>query len=194
MRYSLHFLTLAFIILSAALITQPRWPQWFSHQDQIDPAQILQTSSVLGDQIDTTSTKRIEVNLTTQQLFAYENNQLIHQFTISSGKWNRTPTGTFYIWAKVPKQKMSGGSKELGTYYYLPNVPYVLFFYNDKVPKKLGYSLHGTYWHKNFGVPMSHGCINLKTPDAATLFTWADGFTPIVIYGKYQGKATALAQ
>ncbi|MBZ5574334.1 MAG: L,D-transpeptidase, partial [Acidobacteriia bacterium] len=33
----------------------------------------------------------------------------------------------------------------------LPNVPYTQYFYQ-------GYGLHGTYWHHNFGTPMSHGC------------------------------------
>jgi len=83
---------------------------------------------------------------------------------------------------------MSGGNKELGTYYYLPNVPYILFFYNDKVAKKQGYSLHGTYWHDNFGSPMSHGCINMKTTDVAEIFSWANIGTQISIYGKYDPK------
>jgi lipoprotein-anchoring transpeptidase ErfK/SrfK len=32
------------------------------------------------------------------------------------------------------------------------------------------YGLHGTYWHHNFGHPMSHGCVNLKTEDAQWLY------------------------
>ena len=43
-----------------------------------------------------------------------------------------------------------------GPGYYLPGVPYVMYFYQ-------GYGLHGTYWHDNFGQPMSHGCVNLPT-------------------------------
>jgi len=80
--------------------------------------------------------KRIEVDLTTQRMYAYEGEQLIYSFLISSGLWDRTPTGIFKIWIKIRSQKMSGGSKELGTYYYLPNVPYIMFFHNDKVAKK----------------------------------------------------------
>jgi hypothetical protein len=69
---------------------------------------------------------------------------------------------------------MEGGSKALGTYYNLPNVPFTMFFYNTAVPKYLGYGIHGTYWHNNFGHPMSHGCINLKTENAEKLYYWAD--------------------
>ena len=39
-----------------------------------------------------------------------------------------TPTGEFRIWVKVRSQLMSGGNKNDNTYYYLPNVPYVMFF------------------------------------------------------------------
>jgi len=126
--------------------------------------------SVLGQ---TTANKRIEVDLTNQRLYAYEDNNLIYNFLISSGKWGRTPTGTFQIWTKLRYTKMEGGSKTLNTYYYLPNVPYVMYFYNSDVPKYKGYGLHGTYWHDNFGHPMSHGCINMKTEEVEKLFYWA---------------------
>jgi lipoprotein-anchoring transpeptidase ErfK/SrfK len=53
-----------------------------------------------------------------------------------------------------------------GPGYYLPNVPYTMYFYR-------GYGLHGTYWHANFGRPMSHGCVNLPTYEAQWLFNWA---------------------
>jgi lipoprotein-anchoring transpeptidase ErfK/SrfK len=117
--------------------------------------------------------KRIEVDLTNQRLYAYEDNRLIYNFLISSGLWGRTPTGRFEIWIKLRYSKMEGGSKLLNTYYYLPNVPYVMYFYNDEVPKYRGFGIHGTYWHDNFGHPMSHGCINMKTEEVALLYEWA---------------------
>lgn len=147
-------------------------------------------SNVLGEEYS--GDKRIEVDLTKQQMYAYEGNRLVYSFLVSSGLWNRTPTGTFKIWIKIRSQKMSGGSKELGTYYYLPNVPYIMFFYNDKVAKKIGYSLHGTYWHNNFGTPMSHGCINMKTSEIAQVYSWAEVGVPVIIYGKYEYKKVEL--
>jgi len=169
--------------LALSIITIPKIFQQLPPQDPVVPEIIsAQSENVLGD---STLPKRIEVDLTNQHLYAFENDQLVFDYTISSGTWNRTPTGTFKIWAKIRSQKMSGGSKEKGTYYYLPNVPYILFFYNEKTPKKVGYSIHGTYWHDNFGVPMSHGCVNMRTPEAEQIYKWADMDTPIVIYGKY---------
>lgn len=118
--------------------------------------------------------KRIEIDLTNQKVYAYEGNSRIYEFTVSTGKWALTPTGEFTIWAKVRSQKMSGGDRAIGTYYYLPNVPYVMFFAGGDITRMRGFSLHGTYWHENFGHPMSHGCINMRTADAQVLYEWAD--------------------
>jgi lipoprotein-anchoring transpeptidase ErfK/SrfK len=151
---------------------------------------------VLGE---TSEPKRIEVDLTNQRLYAYEGDRRVFNFLISSGKWGKTPTGDFRIWTKLRYTKMEGGSKVLRTYYYLPNVPFVMYFYNDEIPKWRGFGLHGTYWHSNFGHPMSHGCINMRTEDAGQLYYWAqpdlrgrgsilagddNPGTPVVIYGE----------
>lgn len=118
--------------------------------------------------------KRIQVDLTNQRLYAYEGDQLVFEFPVSTGKWYPTPTGTFKIWIKLKRTKMEGGDPAIRTYYYLPNVPNVMYFYNDEIAKTRGFGLHGAYWHNNFGHPMSHGCINLPLDAAEKLFTWAD--------------------
>lgn len=127
-------------------------------------------TSVLGQSSDR---KRIYIDLANQRLYAFQGNRLIYNFLVSTGKWGRTPTGVFNIWIKLRYSKMEGGSKALNTYYYLPNVPYVMYFYNNRIPRYRGYGIHGTYWHNNFGHPMSHGCINMKTEEAAQLYYWA---------------------
>jgi lipoprotein-anchoring transpeptidase ErfK/SrfK len=124
-----------------------------------------------------TLTKRVEVDLTHQRLYAFQNNVLIYNFPISSGTLiHPTVTGTFYPWGKYLYYEMIGGSKKNGDYYDLPNVPYVVYFYR-------GYAIHGTYWHHNFGHPMSHGCVNLQIEDAKRLYFWINYSTPITIYG-----------
>lgn len=127
---------------------------------------------VLGS-VDENVVKKIKVDLSKQMLYALEDGRVVAEFPVSTGKWDNTPTGTFKIWIKFLSKKMSGGSEELGTYYYLPNVPYIMFFYNENVPKIEGYSLHGTYWHSNFGHVMSHGCVNMRTRDIEKLYAWA---------------------
>jgi len=127
--------------------------------------------------------KLIEVNLTSQMLFAYESGNLIFQTNISSGIPYRgggdipfnTPTGKFSILDKVPAKHMGYsyfGSQTTGNLladadnYVLPGVPWTSFF----TPQ--GHAFHGTYWHENFGAPMSHGCINMRSSDANWLFRW----------------------
>ena len=44
------------------------------------------------------------------------------------------------------------------------------------------YGLHGTYWHNNFGTPMSRGCVNLTIDDAAWLFNWASVGTVVNVH------------
>jgi hypothetical protein len=128
------------------------------------------TSKVLGEV--PAANKRIEVNLTTQMLYAYQNDQVVMSFPVSTGKWHKTPTGTFHIWVKLRYTRMSGGSG--ADYYNLPNVPYVMFFEGSGVSAGQGFSLHGAYWHNNFGHTMSHGCVNISPENAGKLYDWAD--------------------
>ncbi len=112
----------------------------------------------------------IDVNLTQQKVYAYEGNTVVNTFIVSTGTWQfPTVTGQYHIYVKLRYTDMAGPG------YYLPNVPYTMYFYE-------GYGLHGTYWHHNFGVPMSHGCVNLATPDAAWLYNWASVGTLVNIH------------
>ena len=150
----------------------------------IDLAAAEPITNVLGD-ADPTAEKRIYVDLSTQTLTAYQGDSLFMKVLVSTGKWGRTPTGEFTIWSKFRATRMSGGSG--ADYYNLPNVPYVMFYSGSGVAASRGFSLHGTYWHNNFGHPMSHGCINMRTVDAQKLFGWADINERITVYGKSPG-------
>ncbi|HLD03207.1 MAG TPA: L,D-transpeptidase [Candidatus Dojkabacteria bacterium] len=143
------------------------------------PALFDSFAYVLGESV---GAKRIEVNLQLQHVYGFDGNSKLFDFVVSTGKWAPTPKGNFTIERKIRAQKMSGGSKERNTYYYLPNVPWVMFYGNSQIPWYKGYSFHGAYWHNNFGQPMSHGCVNMKIPEAEQLFNWAPIGTPVIIY------------
>jgi lipoprotein-anchoring transpeptidase ErfK/SrfK len=107
----------------------------------------------------------IDINLTTQTLTAYEGDTPVFSTLISSGiSTRRTVTGQFRVWHRNLSQTMDG--RRLGYDYYLENVPYVMYFYRD-------FAIHGTYWHNNFGTPMSSGCVNMKTDEAEWLYNWS---------------------
>lgn len=139
----------------------------------IDLAQQTSVSNILGED-SVQGEKHIYVDLQNQVLTAYQGETVFMQTPISTGKWGRTPAGEYTIWVKMRATRMSGGQGS--DYYNLPNVPYVMFFYSQAVPKIAGYSLHGAYWHNNFGHPMSHGCVNMRQIDAEKLYNWA---TPV---------------
>jgi hypothetical protein len=115
--------------------------------------------------------KWIEIDLSDQKLIAHQGDTIFLESPISSGLSFPTPEGTYNIWYKIRFTKMEGGSKANNTYYYLPNVPYSMFFHGN-------FGIHGTYWHNNFGHRMSHGCVNSPTPVAEKLFYWVGPVLP----------------
>ena len=112
----------------------------------------------------------IDVDLTNQQLRVFKGKNLLNTYIVSTGTW-RTPTvtGQYRIYVKYLYADMAGPG------YYLPDVPYVMYFYE-------GYGLHGTYWHSNFGTPMSHGCVNLRTDNAEWVYNMANIGTVVNIH------------
>ena len=116
-------------------------------------------------------TKRIVVSLSQQYLWAYEGDVPVWETYVSTGKAGfETPLGTFFVGTKLETDRMAG---TLGGETY--DIPDVMYFTD------YGHALHGAYWHNNFGVPMSHGCINLPLNFADWLFAWAPVGTPIEV-------------
>ena len=112
----------------------------------------------------------IDVDLTQQRVYAYAGDTVVNSFLVSTGTWQTpTVTGKYNIWIKLRFTDMAGPG------YYLPDVPYTMYFYK-------GYGLHGTYWHNNFGTPMSHGCVNLSIPDAAWLYDFSNVGTVVNVH------------
>ncbi len=112
----------------------------------------------------------IDVNLSTQRLYAYEGDVIVRTFIVSTGVWaTPTVTGKYKIYARYTSARMRGPG------YDLPNVPYVMYFHKS-------YGIHGTYWHNNFGTPMSHGCVNMSIPDAEWLYYWSAFGTTVNVH------------
>jgi lipoprotein-anchoring transpeptidase ErfK/SrfK len=112
----------------------------------------------------------IDVDLTNQRVYAYEGDTIVNSFIVSTGT-ARTPTvtGKFKVYIRLRSGNMRGPG------YFLPDVPYIMYFHKS-------YGLHGTYWHHNFGTPMSHGCVNLSIEDAAWLYDWSSLGTVVNVH------------
>jgi len=108
--------------------------------------------------------------LSDQRLAAYVGIVPVYAVRVSTGVPRYpTLTGEFHIYRKLTSTTMAGPG------YYLTNVPWTMYYDGS-------YAIHGTYWHNNFGHPMSHGCVNLPIPDAKWLFDWAPQETLVVIH------------
>ena len=121
------------------------------------------------------SQKQIQVRLDDQLVLAYENGQPVFATRAATGAaffsgTYSTPSGQFMTYHKRPTRHMANGDITASGY-DLPGVPWVMYF------TEAGLSLHGTFWHNDFGHPKSHGCINLSVSAAKWLFRWT---TPVV--------------
>jgi lipoprotein-anchoring transpeptidase ErfK/SrfK len=112
----------------------------------------------------------IEVNVATQRLIAWEGKVPVYAIVISTGTDEHpTVTGNFEIQSKHRTARMQGED------YDVPDVPYTMYYYG-------GYAIHGAYWHRRFGTPVSHGCVNVAVNHAQWLFDWAAVGTPVVVH------------
>jgi lipoprotein-anchoring transpeptidase ErfK/SrfK len=113
----------------------------------------------------------IDVELASQTLVAYEGERPVFATLVSTGAGKRgsdtaTPPGVHRIWVKLATSTMSNLDREdQGRHYAIEDVPYVQFFDG-------AVALHGAFWHRDFGRPRSHGCVNLAPFDAEWLFAF----------------------
>ncbi|HET8707547.1 MAG TPA: L,D-transpeptidase family protein [Pseudomonadales bacterium] len=140
----------------------------------IDPTEFSPTARDVSP-----NDKRIVISIAKQTVTAYEGEKIVLHTSISSGLPEKnpvegeiptdTPKGFFRITQKMPSRHMGDGhlTNKLDAY-ELPGVPWTMAFH------KTGVAMHGSYWHDNFGHPMSHGCINMRNADALWLFRWSD--------------------
>jgi hypothetical protein len=136
--------------------------------------------------------KRIQVNLTYQYLSCFEDNHEVYFCRVSSGaKFNAageavdnwaTPPGEHLIFRKLASMHMIGGTSGASGW-DTPGIGWTSLFAQG------GVAIHSTFWHNNFGVPVSHGCVNVTPEDAHWIFRWA---TPQVPYDPGDIDITAL--
>lgn len=125
--------------------------------------------------------KRVIVDINHQVLSCYEDQREVFFCRISSGaKFNAmgeivdawsTPPGPHPIFRKLYSIHMSGDASGAG--WDTPGIGWTSFFAQG------GVAIHSTFWHNNFGVPVSHGCVNARPEDAKWIFRWV---MPIVEY------------
>lgn len=134
----------------------------------------------------------IYIDLRAQTLVALVGGTPVYATLISSGresdddsKDHRTPPGEWNIREKHITTTMDGDGTAAGDLpYSIEDVPYVMYFQGS-------YALHGAFWHRNYGVRMSHGCINLAPLDAKYLFFFTGPVVREGWHGAWAGNGQA---
>ena len=173
--YRLYYTSIQWI---TGIEAGPDGKDWYKVQDEADKSffyyvPAMQLRPIAAEEIAPLTPdvpfekKRIDVNLRTQTLTCYENDQTVFTTDVSTGvEGLNTPTGRFNIMVKLASRRMST-TNLFADEIALAGVPWCSFFTG------VGHAFHGTYWHDNFGVPMSHGCVNMRTEEAKWLFRWS---------------------
>jgi hypothetical protein len=92
-------------------------------------------------------------------------------------KASPTIQGTFNIQYKYVATRMHGGPPFATHYYDLPNVPWTMYYHGS-------FSVHGAYWHDEFGIPKSAGCTNMTIGDSKHIFNLVSPNIGIATSGK----------
>lgn len=112
----------------------------------------------------TTLYRRIELDISEQRTYLFENEKLVKSWAVSTGLPSTpTPTGRFKVFGHTRIQDM--GCFE-GASYCTEDVPWNTWFAPN-------IAFHGAYWHNNFGQQMSHGCVNLPPALAKEIYEWS---------------------
>jgi LysM repeat protein len=150
---------------------------------------------------DPVPNKRIVIDLETQQLWAFENGQLVFNWLISSGM-DRAPTspGIYQVLSHV--EEATGSSIELcgdnscGTwemYWFMgiyETVPGLVNGFHGAVLLPGGRYLGGG----NVGSPFTYGCIMSQNDQAEQLYHWADQGTVVEIVSREFAPESQLAR
>lgn len=114
--------------------------------------------------------KRILIDATAerQTLSCFEGDREVFFCRISSGYGEKysTPVGTQAVAWKIISIHMAANTGSDSGYDTM-GVPWPVFFNTNA-----GAAVHGVFWHNDFGVRRSHGCVNVLPEDAKWIFRW----------------------
>lgn len=129
-------------------------------------------------------TTYLEINITKQHLWFVKDGSVVLESDFVSGKESDstrlTPSGTYYIYNKERNRVLRGTKQPNGKYEYESPVSYWM-------PFNKGIGLHDASWRSTFGGDVyinsgSHGCINLPTGFAGSLYSQIYVNLPVVVY------------
>jgi lipoprotein-anchoring transpeptidase ErfK/SrfK len=133
-------------------------------------------SGSLPENKDKEKIKKIVIKLSEQKLYLYENQEVIGEFLVSTGKPGYdTPVGEFMVYNRFER----AWSSAYGLW-----MPFWMAVAKDgsfgihELPEWPGGYKEGL---DHLGIAVSHGCIRLGLGPAEIVYNWAEIGTPVVI-------------
>lgn len=155
-------------------VTKPPPPVYYSYANKLGAARMEDRLEEIDPQI--TEGKYIDIDISSQTMFIFQNGKEKGAFKISSGKRGMdTPLGVFKVMAKA---------KRPWSQMYSLYMPWFIQFTNQghgihELPEWPSGYKEGT---NHLGIPVSHGCVRLGIGPAQDVYNFADVGTPIVIH------------
>ncbi len=118
----------------------------------------------------------VEINLTAQHLFLYQNGECVLESDFVSGnpgRGNATPPGIYGITYKERNATLNGETYSTPVSFWMP--------FNNNV------GMHDATWRSEFGRNIymtngSHGCVNLPYAAAQEIYGYVEKNTPVICY------------
>lgn len=118
----------------------------------------------------------VEIDLTNQHLYLYENGSIVLESDFVSGNMSKgyvTPGGVFGLTYKTRNAVLRGEDYETPVKYWMP--------FNGNI------GMHDASWRSSFGGDIyqtsgSHGCINLPPSKAAEIYEYVSTGFPVICY------------
>ncbi len=119
----------------------------------------------------------VEIDLTSQHLWVYKDDQLVEETDFVSGNVSRgynTPVGIYGITYKERNTTLRGANYASKVSFWMP--------FNGNV------GMHDASWRSSFGANIyltngSHGCVNLPSKKAEVIYGYVEQGEPVIVYG-----------
>lgn len=118
----------------------------------------------------------VEVNLTEQKLYYYENGVKLIDTPVVTGNMARkcdTPSGTDYVYFKQKNRTLIGENYQTFVHYWIAVVGHI--------------GIHDSTWRSEYGNDIyltdgSHGCVNTPIEEVSSLYDMVEIGTPVIMF------------
>lgn len=125
----------------------------------------------------------ITVNKAENWLLVTMRGKFFKRYTVGTGKYNRTPAGTFRVSEKITEPSWWKDNREIpfGDKENILGTRWMAISSTGDTPPAKGYGIHGTWEDKGLGRQSSAGCVRMSNKDVEELFAYIPEGTPVTI-------------